>query len=99
MLSARASTASTAWPRRCPSACGGRTRSRGSCTRTVAPGSSSTWIRTTRRTGTFTGHVGVTIDVTDLTRAQHELARHRDHLGELVAERTVELERSYEALR
>jgi PAS domain S-box-containing protein len=47
----------------------------------------------------FVGNVGVTIDVTELTRAQRELARHRDHLGELVAERTVELERSYEALR
>jgi len=49
--------------------------------------------------GAFVGTVGVTIDVTDLTRAQQELARHRDHLGELVAERSVELERSYEALR
>jgi PAS domain S-box-containing protein len=49
--------------------------------------------------GTFVGHVGVTIDVTDLTRAQQELSRHRDDLGALVAERTVELERSYEALR
>jgi PAS domain S-box-containing protein len=49
--------------------------------------------------GHFVGHVGVTIDVTDLTRAQEELARHRDDLGALVAERTMELERSYEALR
>ena len=49
--------------------------------------------------GDFVGHVGVTIDVTELARIQQELARHRDHLGELVAERTLELERSYEALR
>ncbi len=49
--------------------------------------------------GHFVGHVGVTMDVTDLTRAQEELARHRDHLSALVAERTLELERSYETLR
>jgi PAS domain S-box-containing protein len=49
--------------------------------------------------GIFVGHVGVTIDVTELTRVQRELARHRDHLGELVEERTRELERSHEALR
>ena len=49
--------------------------------------------------GSFVGHVGVTMDVSDVKGAQQELARHRDHLGELVAERTALLERSYEALR
>src|SRR5262249_62212976 len=49
--------------------------------------------------GDFVGHVGATSDVTDLVQAQEELTRHRDHLNELVAERTVELERSHEALR
>jgi len=49
--------------------------------------------------GTFLGLVTTATDVTELKRAEHELARHRDHLGEIVAERTAELERSHEALR
>lgn len=37
--------------------------------------------------------IGVTRDVTKRKRAEAELARHRDHLEELVKERTAELER------
>jgi PAS domain S-box-containing protein len=49
--------------------------------------------------GAFLGLVTTATDVTELKRAEQELARHRDRLGELVAERTAELERSHEALR
>jgi signal transduction histidine kinase len=49
--------------------------------------------------GTFFGHVGMLSDVSEIVRTRQELARHRDHLGELVAERTAALERSHEALR
>jgi PAS domain S-box-containing protein len=50
-------------------------------------------------TGAFIGHVGALSDVSELVRTRQELARHRDHLSELVAERTAALERSHEALR
>lgn len=43
--------------------------------------------------------VGVVRDMTDLNVAERELRRHRDHLEELVHERTVALEKSYEDLR
>jgi signal transduction histidine kinase len=49
--------------------------------------------------GAFVGRVGAIVDVSDLKRAQEELARHRDRLNELVAERSEALERSHEALR
>ena len=49
--------------------------------------------------GAYLGHVGTVSDLTDLKRAQQELERHRDHLADLVAERTAALERSHEALR
>jgi polar amino acid transport system substrate-binding protein len=38
-------------------------------------------------------------DITESKRSAEELARHRDRLGELVAERTSELERTHERLR
>ncbi len=38
------------------------------------------------------------VDVTERKRAEQELARHRDHLEELVSERTAELERVHEKL-
>jgi len=49
--------------------------------------------------GAYAGRVGALTDVTELKRAQQELARHGERLNELVAERTAELERSHEALR
>ena len=49
--------------------------------------------------GEFIGHVGVLSDASELERTRQELARHRDHLGEIVAERTAALERSHDALR
>jgi PAS domain S-box-containing protein len=38
--------------------------------------------------------IGMGIDITERTRAEEELRRHRDHLEDLVAERTLELGRS-----
>jgi len=43
--------------------------------------------------------VGVVRDMTDLTMAERELRRHRDHLEELVHARTLALEKSYADLR
>jgi len=43
--------------------------------------------------------IGVAVDITDRVRTQRELARHRDHLEELVEARTLELERANERLR
>ena len=43
------------------------------------------------RTGRFCGYRGVTTDITARKRAEQELKRHRDHLEELVKERTAEL--------
>jgi len=43
-------------------------------------------------TGNLLGYRGTDRDVTDRARAAEELRKHRDHLEELVAERTAELE-------
>jgi PAS domain S-box-containing protein len=42
--------------------------------------------------------IGILNDVTERVIAEQELARHREHLEELVASRTVELERTYRRL-
>ncbi|NKN34039.1 PAS domain S-box protein [Marichromatium bheemlicum] len=44
--------------------------------------------------GAISHYAAIKTDVTDRRRIEHELAAHRDHLEELVAERTVELERA-----
>ena len=49
--------------------------------------------------GAFVGRVGAIVDVTDLKRAEEELAVHHDRLNTLVVERTTALERTHEALR
>lgn len=48
--------------------------------------------------GACEGTIGAAIDATERYRAEQELARYRDHLESLVAERTAALERSHEQL-
>ncbi len=47
--------------------------------------------------GAFTGYRGVGQDITDRKNAEEEVRRHRDHLAELVRERTADLLRAKEA--
>jgi PAS domain S-box-containing protein len=49
--------------------------------------------------GTVVGVTGLGVDITERRRAEEELRRHREHLEELVAERTGEVEASHEQLR
>jgi PAS domain S-box-containing protein len=49
--------------------------------------------------GRLVAYVGTLTDVSELKRAEHEVARHRDRLGELVVARTAELERTHAKLR
>ncbi|MHC4107528.1 MAG: PAS domain S-box protein, partial [Planctomycetota bacterium] len=49
--------------------------------------------------GDVAGVTGLGVDVTEQRRAEAELARHREHLEEIVAERTSELEASQAQLR
>lgn len=41
--------------------------------------------------GNITGTIGFSLDITDRRRMEEELKAHRDHLGELVAERTGQI--------
>lgn len=50
-------------------------------------------------TGLITHYEGYVLDISQQKRAEEELARHRDHLQELVKERTTALEKSQEQLR
>jgi PAS domain S-box-containing protein len=47
----------------------------------------------------FTGWLAMVTDISAQKRAEHELAKHRDHLELMVAQRTRALEDSYERLR
>lgn len=49
--------------------------------------------------GNPVGIIGITRDITERKRAEEELKKHRDHLEELVDERTAELKRINEILR
>jgi PAS domain S-box-containing protein len=49
--------------------------------------------------GSFSGIVGVSRDITERKRLEEELKRYRDHLEELVAQRTDELRKSNEDLQ
>jgi PAS domain S-box-containing protein len=49
--------------------------------------------------GTVSGTMGVIEDITERRAARRELERYRDHLEELVGERTLELQRANDALQ
>lgn len=53
---------------------------------------SSSWEPLKDKDGKFKGVIFLTIDVTKRKQAEDELKKHRDHLEELVKERTAELE-------
>ena len=61
------------------------------------------WVSTSKipyinETGEVVGIIGVSLDVTERKLAENELKRHRDHLEELVTERTADLAKSRELL-
>ena len=49
--------------------------------------------------GSLVGVLGIARDITERKRAQLELEQHRDHLEDLVAERTADLRRAHRHLR
>lgn len=49
--------------------------------------------------GSLIGRSGVTQDITDYVQMAEELKQHRDHLEELVKQRTAELDAAYERLQ
>ncbi|MHC5023901.1 MAG: PAS domain S-box protein [Planctomycetota bacterium] len=49
--------------------------------------------------GQVAGITGLGIDITDQRRTQEELRRHRQHLADIVRDRTAELETTHEQLR
>ncbi len=49
--------------------------------------------------GTVTGILGIFWDITERVQIENELRRHREHLQELVRERTAELEQTNECLQ
>jgi PAS domain S-box-containing protein len=59
------------------------------------------WSNTVLRdlSGTIVAATGLGTDITEQRRGEAELRKHREHLEELVAERTGELEASHEQLR
>lgn len=48
--------------------------------------------------GNMVAALGISVDITERKRAEEELAKYREHLEELVKERTAELEKSQQAL-
>ncbi|MFC1451757.1 PAS domain S-box protein [Verrucomicrobiota bacterium] len=63
------------------------------------PDGLETWVSTTKmplygKNGDIIGTYGISRDVTERKRVEEELGRHREHLEELVAERTAELTRA-----
>ncbi|RPI55783.1 MAG: PAS domain S-box protein, partial [Deltaproteobacteria bacterium] len=48
--------------------------------------------------GNMTAELGVSVDITDRKQAEEKLAKYREHLEDLVKERTAELEKSQQTL-
>ena len=69
----------------------------------TGPDGSTLWALTTKMPlrnehGDIIGTFGISRDISDLKQAEHNLLRYRDHLEELVNERTQELTRSNDRL-
>lgn len=55
------------------------------------------WTAVHDESGAVSGYLGIAVDITERRQFEEELLRHRDHLRELVGERTAELLRAKEA--